>query len=72
MHDHRRSTTKLVAIVLFIVLGGFASADRPEAHFGLGGARKVGSVEVLWRDGSKTVLKGPIPPNSELTVRRAK
>ncbi|MEL7690795.1 FG-GAP-like repeat-containing protein [Citromicrobium bathyomarinum] len=52
--------------------GGFASADRPEAHFGLGAARKVDSVEVLWRDGSKTMLKGPIPANSELTVRRAK
>lgn len=59
-------------MVLFIVLGGFASADRPEAHFGLGDARKVDSVKVLWRDGSRTVLQGPIAPNSELTVRRAK
>lgn len=52
--------------------GGFATGIYPQAHFGLGDASSVTSVEVLWRDGSKSVLKGDFKPNSELVIRRAR
>ncbi|WP_161595909.1 FG-GAP-like repeat-containing protein [Flavisphingopyxis soli] len=52
--------------------GGFASADAPQAHFGLGKANSVRRIEVVWRDGARTRIDGPIPANAELVVRRSK
>lgn len=50
--------------------GGFAAFDAPAAHFGLGDATQVEEVIVMWRDGSRTRISGPIAANSELIVRR--
>ncbi|WP_209348184.1 FG-GAP-like repeat-containing protein [Pontixanthobacter sp. CEM42] len=52
--------------------GGFATGIHPQAHFGLGNAMTVKSVQVTWRDGGKTALKGPFDANSELVVRRTR
>jgi len=50
--------------------GGFASFDAAQAHFGLGAADHVDEIIIRWRDGSRTVITGPIPANSELVIRR--
>ncbi len=50
--------------------GGYASADRPQAHFGIGTAA-VTRIEVVWPDGGTTVLTGPVSANSEIVLRRA-
>lgn len=50
--------------------GGFAAFDTPAAHFGLGGAKQVEEVNIVWRDGARTRIAGPVAPNSELVVRR--
>ncbi|MXO90820.1 FG-GAP-like repeat-containing protein [Pontixanthobacter aquaemixtae] len=50
--------------------GGFSSGIYPQAHFGIGDANSVSEIEVLWRDGSKSVLTGPFAANTELVIRR--
>jgi hypothetical protein len=52
--------------------GGFATGIYPQAHFGLGKAGQVKSVEVTWRDGSTSTLAGSFVANSELVVRRSR
>jgi len=46
---------------------GYLSQMEPVAHFGLGDARRVDSVEVRWPDGAAAVIASP-PVNRLLTV----
>lgn len=51
--------------------GGYASADRPQAHFGIGDTGTITGIEVIWPDRGSTKLSGPIDPNSEIVFRRS-
>ena len=51
--------------------GGYASADRPQAHFGIGDASTISAIEVIWPDKGSSRLSGPINSNSEIVFRRA-
>ncbi|MGH9868048.1 MAG: FG-GAP-like repeat-containing protein [Candidatus Polarisedimenticolia bacterium] len=48
---------------------GFGSTDPPVLHFGLGGARRVDSVSVVWPDGERQSLADQ-PADRLLTVRK--
>ena len=50
--------------------GGFLSFDEPVAHFGLGDASAVDTIEVRWSTGETTVLSGPFATGARYTVRR--
>ena len=50
--------------------GGFMSFDAPIAHFGLGEADAVESLEILWADGGSTVIQGPLDAGQLITVTR--
>jgi hypothetical protein len=47
---------------------GYLSQSLYPLYFGLGEARHVDKVEVLWPSGKQQVLPGPIPAGSELNV----
>ena len=49
--------------------GSFLSGQDPRVHFGLGGARRVDRVEVVWPDGSRTVREGT-GVDTFLTIRK--
>ncbi len=50
--------------------GGFHSFDAPRAHFGLGRFAKVESVEVVWSDGERSLIKEAFPANREYVITR--
>jgi hypothetical protein len=48
--------------------GSYLCSNDPRAHFGLGGAERVDSVEILWPDGSREEFPGgPADSHLELT-----
>ncbi len=51
--------------------GGFMSFDPIAAHFGLGDARSVDVIEVVWRDGETTRILPENLASGEVTVTRA-
>jgi enediyne biosynthesis protein E4 len=52
------------------VLGvnGYLTSSDPRPHFGLGNATQAESIEILWPDGKKRVLKN-VPANQVLKVK---
>jgi hypothetical protein len=48
-------------------VGSYLSSHDPRVHFGLGAAREVQRLEVLWPGGAKSELKN-LPANRELTI----
>lgn len=50
--------------------GGFSSFDTPQIHFGLGEIDKVDSVEILWPDGKKDLIKNPLSANAYYRITR--
>ncbi len=46
---------------------GYRSSHEPAAHFGLGNATKVDSLEVAWADGTSTVLRD-LPANQTVKI----
>lgn len=49
--------------------GGFLAQEPAEAHFGVGGASIVDSVEIRWPDGDVTTLHA-VPANQALTIEQ--
>ena len=47
----------------------YLSSHDPRVHFGLGTAKTVESVEVIWPDGTRSAMKD-VKPNQFLTMRR--
>ncbi|MBO6797766.1 FG-GAP-like repeat-containing protein [Maricaulis sp.] len=50
--------------------GGFMSFEAAIAHFGLGGASHVDSVQVDWPDGSVTHIDEPLDAGASYNIRR--
>ena len=50
--------------------GGFISFDPAVAHFGLGAAESIDSIEVQWSTGERSVLEGPFPAGAHYVVTR--
>ena len=49
----------------------YLCSNDPRAHFGLGTAGSVESIEVLWPDGTREVFSGgPVGPRCEIVVRK--
>jgi len=51
--------------------GGFMSFDAPVAHFGLGDTAEARLINVLWADGSETVIEGAFAADADYHIRRA-
>ena len=50
--------------------GGFRSYDSTTLHFGLGDHQEITHVSVVWGDGSKSSVEGPIPVDHHLLIGR--
>ena len=50
--------------------GGYQSFDPIAAHFGLGQARAVSLIEVIWPDGKRTLVRPKALSGGEIVVRR--
>jgi len=50
--------------------GGFISFDPAVAHFGLGTADSIDSIEILWSTGERSVLQGPFAAGAHYVVTR--
>ena len=51
--------------------GGFMSFDAPRVHFGLGTATRIEALEIRWRTGGVTRIKGDIPAGHLYRIRRS-
>jgi|CXWL01.1.fsa_nt_gi hypothetical protein len=59
-HPRARRTLRTAA--------SYASANAPEVHFGLGGAREVRELGVLWPTGRRRTIQGALPAGTTLVV----
>lgn len=50
--------------------GGFQSIDDAVAHFGLGQAKDVETLRVVWPDGSQSQISAPLHENQEILIVR--
>ncbi len=50
--------------------GGYMSFDEPVASFGLGQAATVDEIRVRWRDGSESVIPGPVDAGYHYRIER--
>lgn len=41
----------------------------PVAHFGLGQIKEVAKIEIVWPDGSKKTLQGPIKADQMIKIQ---
>jgi len=51
-----------------IAVNGYLTSSDPRPHFGLGQAQKAESVEIVWPDGKKTLLRN-VAANQILKVK---
>jgi hypothetical protein len=50
--------------------GGYLSFDAPIAHFGLGSARAVARVDIVWPDGAKSAIRGALSAGYRYVISR--
>ena len=50
--------------------GGFAAFDPIAAHFGLGSAREVSLIEIIWPDGERSLVRPAGLGSGEIVIRR--
>ncbi|WP_168797927.1 CRTAC1 family protein [Pacificoceanicola onchidii] len=50
--------------------GGFMSFDAPVAHFGLGAAQEITALTVVWADGGRTEIAGPLAAGARYRIVR--
>ena len=50
--------------------GGFLSFDPIDNHFGLGADKQADSVEIIWPNGEKNVIKGPFLAGARYVITR--
>lgn len=60
-------TDSLTQTQNFMPVRGFQSSQWDKLHFGLGGSKRIDSLEVVWADGARQVVKGP--SEREITLR---
>lgn len=50
--------------------GGFSSMQAPQLTFGLGNDSAINRIDVLWPDGARSTIAGPIDGDRELVITR--